>query len=81
MTDKKLSYGKYLQLDKLLNSQNLKSEEIGKEVHDEMLVQLDFFAGVLHSEDGAVEVWGLLPSIIILIITVKVIIILNQLNF
>ena len=37
MNDKKLSYGKYLQLDKLLNSQDLKSEEIGKEVHDEML--------------------------------------------
>ena len=34
------------------------------EVHDEILVQLDFFAGVLHSEDGAVEVWGKLPSII-----------------
>jgi len=37
MTDKKLSYGSYLQLDRILQSQVLKSSENGKTVHDEML--------------------------------------------
>ena len=37
MTDKKLSYGSYLQLDRLLDSQILKSTESGNSVHDEML--------------------------------------------
>ena len=44
------------------------------EVHDEILVQLDFFAGVLHSEDGAVDVWGKIPSIIRIMIILNVII-------
>jgi len=37
MTDKKLSYGSYLQLDRLLDSQTLKSSDSGNTVHDEML--------------------------------------------
>ena len=37
MTDKKLSYGSYLQLDRLLDSQTLKSTESRNEIHDEML--------------------------------------------
>ena len=51
------------------------------EVHDEILVQLDFFAGVLHSEDGAVEVWGKLPSIINFIIRLKVLSCTRDRNF
>jgi len=37
MTEKKLSYGSYLQLDRILQSQVLKSSENGETVHDEML--------------------------------------------
>ena len=37
MTEKKLSYSSYLQLDRLLQSQSLKSSEVGEMVHDEML--------------------------------------------
>ena len=37
MTDKKLSYGSYLQLDRLLDCQTLKSTDSGNTVHDEML--------------------------------------------
>ena len=36
MTKDKLSYGDYLQVGRLLNSQSPKSKEIGKEVHDEI---------------------------------------------
>jgi len=37
MAKENLSYGKYLQLDRLLNSQTPKSKKTGNEVHDEML--------------------------------------------
>ena len=37
MSKKKLSYGEYLKLDKLLDAQALKSTESGNTVHDEML--------------------------------------------
>ena len=32
-----VKYGEYLQLEKLLNAQSLKSEEYGRRAHDEML--------------------------------------------
>ena len=37
MSEKKLSYSSYLQLDRLLQSQSLKSSKAGEMVHDEML--------------------------------------------
>ncbi len=37
MKKEKLSYSKYLQLDRVLDSQQPKSKEVGTEVHDEML--------------------------------------------
>ena len=58
MTKKKLTYGKYLQLNKILDSQHLKSEENGNQVHDEMLFIIIhqayelWFKQILHELDS-----------------------------
>ena len=63
MTDKKLSYGSYLQLDRLLDSQTLKSTESGHSVHDEMLfiiihqVYELWFKQVLHELDSVLDLF------------------------
>jgi tryptophan 2,3-dioxygenase len=63
MTDKKLSYGSYLQLDRLLDSQTLKSTESGNSVHDEMLfiiihqVYELWFKQILHELDSLLDMF------------------------
>jgi len=63
MTDKKLSYGSYLQLDKLLDSQTLKSTESGNSVHDEMLFIIIhqiyelWFKQILHELDSVLDMF------------------------
>jgi len=63
MTDKKLSYGSYLQLDRLLNSQTLKSTESGNEIHDEMLFIIIhqiyelWFKQILHELDSVLDMF------------------------
>ena len=63
MTDKKLSYGSYLQLDRLLDSQTLKSTESGNSVHDEMLfiiihqVYELWFKQILHELDSVLDMF------------------------
>ena len=63
MTDKKLSYGSYLQLDRILHSQTLKSSETGKTVHDEMLFIIIhqtyelWFKQILHELDSVLDMF------------------------
>ncbi len=63
MTDKKLSYGSYLQLDRILQSQVLKSSENGETVHDEMLFIIIhqiyelWFKQILHELDSVLEMF------------------------
>ena len=63
MTENKLTYGKYLQLNKLLDSQSLKSTEAGNEIHDEMLFIIIhqayelWFKQVLHELDSVLEMF------------------------
>ncbi len=63
MTDKKLSYGSYLQLDRILQSQVLKSSENGKTVHDEMLFIIIhqtyelWFKQILHELDSVLDMF------------------------
>ena len=63
MTSKKLSYGNYLQLDKILNSQSLKSEQKGNLVHDEMLFIIIhqayelWFKQLLHELDSVINMF------------------------
>ena len=63
MTDKKLSYGSYLQLDRLLDSQTLKSTELGNSVHDEMLFIIIhqayelWFKQILHELDSIITMF------------------------
>ena len=63
MTDKKLSYGSYLQLDRLLDSQTLKSTESGNSVHDEMLFIIIhqayelWFKQILHELDSVLDMF------------------------
>ena len=63
MTDKKLSYSSYLQLDRLLHSQVLKSSENGETVHDEMLFIIIhqiyelWFKQILHELDSVLEMF------------------------
>ena len=63
MTDKKLSYGSYLQLDRILQSQALKSSENGEMVHDEMLFIIIhqayelWFKQILHELDSVLEMF------------------------
>ena len=63
MKSKKISYGKYLQLDKLLDSQSLKSLEHGNEVHDEMLFIIIhqtyelWFKQILHELDSVIDMF------------------------
>ena len=63
MTDKKLSYGSYLQLDRILQSQVLKSSETGKTVHDEMLFIIIhqtyelWFKQILHELDSVLDMF------------------------
>tara|TARA_B100000029_G_scaffold72639_1_gene64438 strand:+ start:1614 stop:2714 length:1101 start_codon:yes stop_codon:yes gene_type:complete len=65
MSDKKpLNYSDYLNLDKILNSQDLKSAERGSPAHDEMLfiiihqVYELWFKQVLHELDSVLNVFG-----------------------
>ena len=63
MTSKKLSYGDYLELDKILDSQSLKSEKNGNMVHDEMLFIIIhqtyelWFKQILHELDSIIEMF------------------------
>lgn len=63
MTKKKLSYGEYLKLDQLLDSQSLKSTEFGKTVHDEMLFIIIhqayelWFKQILHELDSVLDMF------------------------
>ena len=63
MTSKKLSYGDYLKLDKILDSQTLKSEQNGNMVHDEMLFIIIhqtyelWFKQILHELDSIIEMF------------------------
>lgn len=63
MTEKKLSYGSYLQLDRILQSQVLKSSENGETVHDEMLFIIIhqayelWFKQILHELDSVLEMF------------------------
>ena len=65
MSDKKLlNYADYLKLDKILNSQDLKSAERGTPAHDEMLfiiihqVYELWFKQVIHELDSVLDVFG-----------------------
>lgn len=65
MSDKKLlNYADYLKLDKILNSQDLKSAERGTPAHDEMLfiiihqVYELWFKQVLHELDSVLDLFG-----------------------
>ena len=61
MKSEKISYRKYLQLDKILDSQALKSLEHGNEVHDEMLFIIIhqtyelWFKQILHELDSIID--------------------------
>ena len=61
MTSKKLSYGEYLKLDAILDSQTLKSEQNGNFVHDEMLFIIIhqtyelWFKQILHEIDSIID--------------------------
>ncbi len=63
MTSKKLSYGEYLKLDEILDSQTLKSEQNGNFVHDEMLFIIIhqtyelWFKQILHEIDSIIEMF------------------------
>ena len=63
MTNKKLSYGDYLKLDQLLDSQKLKSTESGNSVHDEMLFIIIhqayelWFKQILHELDSVLDMF------------------------
>jgi len=63
MTKDKLSYGEYLQIDRLLNLQSPKSKEIGSEVHDEMLFIIIhqayelWFKQILHELDSIIKMF------------------------
>jgi len=63
MTEKKLSYGSYLQLDRILQSQVLKSSENGRTVHDEMLFIIIhqtyelWFKQILHELDSVLDMF------------------------
>ena len=63
MASKKLSYGDYLELDKILDSQTLKSEQHGNMVHDEMLFIIIhqayelWFKQILHELDSIIEMF------------------------
>jgi len=63
MTEKKLSYGSYLQLDRILQSQVLKSSENGETVHDEMLFIIIhqayelWFKQILHELDSVLDMF------------------------
>ena len=63
MTSLKLSYGEYLQLDKILDSQALKSEQKGNLVHDEMLFIIIhqtyelWFKQILHELDSVIDMF------------------------
>ena len=63
MNKDKLSYGDYLQIDRLLNSQSPKSKETGREVHDEMLFIIIhqayelWFKQILHELDSIIDMF------------------------
>ena len=63
MTSKKLSYGDYLELDKILDSQTLQSKKNGNIVHDEMLFIIIhqayelWFKQILHELDSIIEMF------------------------
>ena len=63
MTSKKLSYGNYLQLNKILESQSLESEKRGNVVHDEMLFIIIhqayelWFKQILHELDSVIDMF------------------------
>ena len=63
MTSKKLSYGEYLKLDAILDSQTLRSEQNGNFVHDEMLFIIIhqtyelWFKQILHEIDSIIEMF------------------------
>ena len=63
MTKEKLSYGKYLQLDHILDAQDPKSKEAGNEVHDEMLFIIIhqayelWFKQIQHDLDSVIEMF------------------------
>ena len=62
--NKKLNYSDYLNLDKILNNQDLKSKVAGKESHDEMLfivihqVYELWFKQILHELDSVLKIFG-----------------------
>ena len=64
MTENKLTYGKYLQLNKLLDSQSLKSTEEGNEIHDEMLFIIIhqayelWFKQIQHELDDVLDIFS-----------------------
>ena len=63
MRSKKLSYGEYLKLNQILDSQTLKSEQNGNFVHDEMLFIIIhqtyelWFKQILHEIDSIIEMF------------------------
>ena len=63
MTSKKLTYGNYLKLDKILDSQSLKSKQSGNLVHDEMLFIIIhqtyelWFKQILHELDSVIDMF------------------------
>ena len=63
MTKNKLTYNNYLQLEKLLDSQSLKSSETDNEVHDEMLFIIIhqtyelWFKQILHELDSIINMF------------------------
>ena len=64
MTSKKLSYGEYLQLNNILDSQYLQSGKQGDSVHDEMLFIIIhqtyelWFKQILHELDSVLEMFN-----------------------
>ena len=62
--NKKLNYSDYLNLDKILNNQDLKSKLAGKESHDEMLFIVThqvyelWFKQILHELDSVLKIFS-----------------------
>ena len=63
MTKKKLTYGKYLQLNKILDSQSLQSTQKENLVHDEMLFIIIhqtyelWFKQILYELDSVIDMF------------------------
>ncbi len=64
MSEKKVYYSSYLQLDKILNAQHLESTKVGKKAHDEMLFIIVhqayelWFKQIIHELDSAIKIFS-----------------------